>query len=376
MMRASRARVLMSADTVGGVWTYALDLARALGRHGVETVLATMGAPLSRAQRRQASRQSRLIVHESGFKLEWMDRPWRDVERAGEWLLHLERRYAPDLVHLNNYCHGALPWRSPTVMVAHSCVLSWWEAVHGEAAPGDYGRYRREVRRGLHAVDRVVAPSRSMLEALQRHYGPLPAAEVIHNGRDARHYARARKQPLILAVGRLWDAAKNIEQVMQAAPALQWPVYLAGEVQHPNGQAVSLEKVGSLGQLAPEPLAGWYARAGVYVFPARYEPFGLSVLEAALSGCALVLGDIRSLRELWDGAALFVPPDDTEALVGAVNELVSNGRYRAGLMRRAQNRARAYSLDGMAADYMALYGKLLGRSPESVGRRAVAGSSV
>ncbi len=31
--------------------------------------------------------------------------------------------------------------------------------------------------------------------------------------------------------------------------------------------------------------------------PARYEPFGLSVLEAALSGCALVLGDIPSLRE-------------------------------------------------------------------------------
>src|SRR5690625_7216151 len=37
----------------------------------------------------------------------------------------------------------------------------------------------------------------------------------------------------------------------------------------------------------------WLRQASVFVMPSRYEPFGLSVLEAALSGCALILSDIQ-----------------------------------------------------------------------------------
>ena len=56
--------------------------------------------------------------------------------------------YARDaeLVHLNGYAHAALPWRVPVVVVAHSCVLSWWQAVFGEAAPARYAEYRRHER--------------------------------------------------------------------------------------------------------------------------------------------------------------------------------------------------------------------------------------
>ena len=43
-------KILMTADTVGGVWTYALELAGALAPHGVEVALATMGRRLSSAQ--------------------------------------------------------------------------------------------------------------------------------------------------------------------------------------------------------------------------------------------------------------------------------------------------------------------------------------
>ena len=48
-------RVLMTADTIGGVWTYAIDLCRALIPHGVEVTLATMGNLPSAEQRRQAA---------------------------------------------------------------------------------------------------------------------------------------------------------------------------------------------------------------------------------------------------------------------------------------------------------------------------------
>ena len=125
----------MTADTVGGVWTYALELARALEPHGVEVELATMGRALDADQRAQLARSPVVDLHESEFALEWQDDPWDDVDRAGRWLLELEERCRPDLVHLNGYAHGALPWQTPVVVVAHSDVLSWWEAVRREPAP-------------------------------------------------------------------------------------------------------------------------------------------------------------------------------------------------------------------------------------------------
>ncbi len=128
-------KVLMTADTAGDVWTYAIELARGLAERGVEVALATMGEPLNVLQREKANRIPRLRVFEGAFKPEWMEDPWRDVEKAGEWLLRLEDRIGPDLIHLNGFVHGSLPWNAPKVMVGHSCRLSWWQAVKGEAAP-------------------------------------------------------------------------------------------------------------------------------------------------------------------------------------------------------------------------------------------------
>src|SRR5437016_556960 len=100
-------RILMTADGVGGVWTYALDLCRSLGPRGIEVGLATMGQPLAAAQQREAKALPNVRVFESAFRLEWMEEPWEDVKMAGAWLLRIRDRFQPDLVHLNGYVHGA-----------------------------------------------------------------------------------------------------------------------------------------------------------------------------------------------------------------------------------------------------------------------------
>ncbi|HYP18243.1 MAG TPA: glycosyltransferase, partial [Opitutus sp.] len=149
-------RILMTADTVGGVWTYALDLCRGLAAHDIQVVLATMGGVPNAHQRAEvAALGSAVQLHESDYLLEWMDDPWRDVAAAGEWLLELERIHAPDVVHLNGYAHAALPWSSPTLVVAHSCVYSWWRAVKREAPPDHWHTYHTAVRRGLEHADLV-----------------------------------------------------------------------------------------------------------------------------------------------------------------------------------------------------------------------------
>lgn len=352
-------RILMTADPIGGVWSYVLELARGLSAYGVEIALATMGQALSAEQRREVADEPNVTLYESVFRLEWMDDPWEDVEASGKWLLSLEDELRPDLVHLNGYVHGALPWQSPCVVVAHSCMLSWWQAVREEELPDEYERYHGRVLKGLAAADLVVAPTAAMLACVEKLYLPLPNARVIHNARGRTRFRPGKKEDFILSVGRLWDDAKNIGALAKTAYDLPWPVYVAGEQSHPSGgRELCIDGVNRLGFLAPENLAPWYAAASVYALPARYEPFGLTILEAALSGCALVLGDIPSLRELWDGAAVFVNPDEDEALQDELCALCADRGRLASLGEKALARSRSFTAAKMTTAYLAAYRQL------------------
>lgn len=354
--------ILMTADTVGGVWTYALELARALQPHGVEVRLALMGPPLSPAQRAEADKISNLSLFKSNYKLEWMPDCWPDVRRAGDWLLHLANRLSPDVVHLNGYAHADLPWNSPTLLVGHSCVFSWWKAVHGTAPPANWQHYKSEVTRGLRGAHLVVTPTAAMLRALETHYGKIERSRVIPNGRDPQLFRPAEKQQFILSAGRVWDAAKNIERIAELAPELPWPVFIAGEChapEEPQHARTLHQRCHALGPRSETELRDWFGAASIYALPALYEPFGYTPLEAGLSACALVLGDIESLREVWDDAAVFVDPNDREALKAELLRLIENTGHRCHMSRRARERALQFKSERMAENYLAAYSDLL-----------------
>ena len=289
-----------------------------------------------------------------------MDDPWEDVRQAGDWLLGLEAQVEPDIVHLNGYAHGALPWLAPTLMVGHSCVLSWWRGVKDEDAPPAWDRYQQAITGGLRAASLIAAPSQAMADALQAHYGPLPPIQVIFNSRFPELFPPGPKEKLVLSAGRLWDEGKNLAALTRAAPALPWPVCVAGEQTAPDGGRIEAKGVSLLGQLSPTVLAGWLGRASIYALPARYEPFGLSALEAGLAGCALVLGDIPSLREVWGDAALFAAPDDLDALEGVLCQLITDAPLRQTMAARARARALEYAPTRMAVDYLGAYRRLQG----------------
>ncbi|MGH8635558.1 MAG: glycosyltransferase, partial [Burkholderiales bacterium] len=145
-------------------------------------------------------------------------------------------------------------------------------------------------------------------------------------------------------------------------------VYVAGEERSPEGRTADLRNVRLLGRLAPVEMLGWFCRASIYVHPAYYEPFGLSVLEAALSRCALILSDIPSLREMWDGCALFVTPEDANALSGALRSLIASASLRGMLAARAYDRALGLNPNGMAEQYLEAYAAAL-RNRQATARR-------
>ena len=333
----------MSTDAVGGVWTYATELRTQLEARGVDVVLATLGpqAPPDRRSPHLACR------------LEWQPDPWDDVAASGRWLLELAARTGADVVHLNGFAHGALPWAVPVVVAAHSCVLSWHEAVRGAPADASWARYRDAVAAGLRAADAVVAPTAAMGDALERHYDLERRPTVVHNGIVVPPPRRRAKARLVLAAGRLWDEAKGLDALDGAAARLRWPVAVAGVAGASSARHAHL-----LGALPRDELRALMGEAAIFAHPARYEPFGLVVLEAALAGCALVLGDIASLRELWDGAALFVAPGDEVALAEACARLIADERERGRLAAAARRRAERYDAATMADAYMGLYTRL------------------
>src|SRR5207248_3436774 len=154
-----RPTVLMTADAVGGVWNYALTLCAALPEF--RFVLAVLGPAPSPAQRSAIGRLANVVFEEAPYRLEWMAGAEADLAASRHWLVSLARRHGAGLVHVNGYAHARIDMDCPILAVAHSDVLSWWQAVHREPAPAEWDDYRREVAAGLMMADRIVAPSRA-----------------------------------------------------------------------------------------------------------------------------------------------------------------------------------------------------------------------
>jgi glycosyltransferase involved in cell wall biosynthesis len=351
-------RILMTTDAVGGVWVYSTTLAAALARRGAEIRLLTLGPPPRLDQLAPVRRLGNVCVECTDLALEWMDPGGADFKRACECLSRIARRFSPDLIHLNGYREALADWRAPTVLAAHSCVWSWWQDCRGgQPAEPRWHSYRANVAAGLGAADLWLAPTAAFRDRIHALYAPPQRGQVIHNGTDVA-CSRRPKESFVLAAGRLWDEAKNGRAVAAAASRIGWPVRLVG-FERDSTQASTQARVQCHGVLPRRDLVSLMARAAIFAAPARYEPFGLCVLEAAASGCALVLADIASFRELWGGAALFVDPSDSHGLVSALRRVCGNAALRTRLQEAARLRAKRYSAAAMADAYCGAYAKAL-----------------
>lgn len=353
-------KILMTADTVGGVWTSSIDLAKALARYDVEIHLATMGQLPNDSQRKQVAEAGNIVLHESNYKLDWMQDSWHDADKAGEWLMDLETKISPDLIHLNNYAHATLPWNAPTLLVCHSCVLSWWEAVKGEQAPAEFSEYAKRIKKGILAVDIVVAPSQAMLTAINRIYEcDIVYSQVIPHGTSLRPQI-LEKEDFILSMGRVWDEAKNICKLNAIASEINWPIVIAGDhCINGTDHYSSFSNLNAIGKLDQNKVIETLEKAAIYVLPAKYEPFGLSILEAAKAGCALILGDIPSLRENWSEAALFVDPNDEALLASTINMLIEDPELLKEYADKAKVRATKFNINDTADAYLDEYAHLI-----------------
>lgn len=360
-MRGPRPRhVLMTTDAVGGVWTYALDLSAGLLARGVAVTLAVLGPAPRPGQRRMAERISGLAVVETGLPLDWTAKDLEAVVLAARGVAALAAAQGADLVHLNTPALAAeARFPTPVVGACHSCLASWWNAVKGEAQMPDSFRWRTDLlARGYAGCDRLIAPSYAFMQATAALYGVVPKA--VHNGRPSRPAAPdGDRNAVVLTSGRLWDEGKNIGVLDRAAGRMRGQIHAAGSLKGPDGQAVAFDHILCLNQLDSAVLATHLERSAVFASLSLYEPFGLGVLEAAQVGCALVLSDIPTFRELWQGAAVFVPADDDAAVAQALDDLLDDPARAVEFGRAARARSSQFTADAMVEGTLAVYGEAL-----------------
>jgi glycosyltransferase involved in cell wall biosynthesis len=394
-------RLLMTADTVGGVWDFAMMLCSALAaQYDVSTVLVSMGPAPSTEQLAATREIPGLTLIPTTYALEWMPDSLPDLQAAAGLVARLVAEHRPHVVHFNQHYFGCLDLPVPSVVVSHSDSLSWqyyqWGAVDTHSG---WIAYRDLVRAGLRGASAVVAPTAFVATALRGLYVPRLPVRVIHNGADlicgvpARPVDAAR--PIdAMGAGRVWDTAKNLLLLAEAAallaeqgtgvqdpgkgprawdreaahrsgppsPRAGYRVEVAGSLSAPHGSRIEVERmqgVRFLDHISRREFHTRLTQTRVFVAPARYEPFGLSLVEAALAGCALLASGIPSFQEVWGDAAIYVAGTDAPGLARALAALLDDEEERR--CRAAAARARAlhcYSTAAMAAAYMDLYREL------------------
>ena len=359
-------RILMTTDTIGGVWSFTKELAGELLAGGCAVALVSLGRRPSQAQKAWADVQATRWGTHFRFQaldtpLEWMAENDRAFQDAAPVLSRMVEKFAPDLLLSSQYCFGALRCDVPRIVVAHSDVLSWADACRSEGLQEStwLDRYRELVANGLNRADAVVAPTRWMLSALAANFRLPRERRVIPNGRRLPQIEPATRKMQAVTAGRLWDEAKNLRMLDDIDSPM--PLFVAGETEHESARSARLELCGCeklLGLLNENELLGLFQESAIYICTSRYEPFGLAPLEAALCGCAVLANDIHSLREVWGDAALYF--SGPESLSEWLWRLSDHNGLMTEAQSRAMYRAREFTAVRMAEGYLELFRSIRG----------------
>jgi glycosyltransferase involved in cell wall biosynthesis len=357
-------RILMTVDAVGGVWRYAMDVAASLRPRGFEFLFVGLGPQPSDGQQGEAAALGSLRWLDA--PLDWMAKSEDELSRVGPQIAALARAEAVDLLHLNLPSQAAaIDADLPVVAVSHSCVVTWFAGVRGEAVPSDWQWHHQINRRGLIRADLAIAPSRSHGRMLEEAYGAIDKLHVVYNASRSQETSGSQDAPkdmLVCAAARWWDEGKNGRVLDEAAASTAWPIMMVGSRTGPDGQSLTIRHAEHQGERAHADVMALMHRASIFVSPSLYEPFGLAALEAARARNALVLADIPTYRELWKDAALFVEPRDADAVAETINRLCQDAGLRQEMADKAAERSKRFELPSQARAMAGLYRGLLQRN--------------
>lgn len=204
-------------------------------------------------------------------------------------------------------------------------------------------------------------------------FHPLPAIQVTSFRRE-----RALPDRFILFLGTL-EPRKNVQTLIRAyarwrkaEPGIPKLVVAGGKGWYYDQIFAEVERLGLAGDVIfpgyvmQEELPWWYNAADLFVYPSRFEGFGLPVLEAMACGIPVVTTNAASLPEVAGDAALFVSPDDETQLVEAMRCALSDQTFREEMTAKGLARAATFTWERTARQTRDTYERAL--IPEGIKR--------
>jgi glycogen(starch) synthase len=368
-------RVLVTADTFSGVWTYSRELVSGLVTHGAQVTLVSFGEIPLPHQTTWMDGLHGLEYHPTAFRLDWMQEGEQDFLAAQEYLCAVVRDARPDFLHLNHLSFGALPVSTPRLVAAHGDVITWWLSIHGhEPASSEWLTwYRGTIIAGMKRAEAVVTTSGWMQQMMRVAYGNDFEGDIIAAGRNPIYFNPfVTKEESVLAIGRLWDTGKQVSLLTQHTHGLPVcivgadnpipapPVPIRADVRVSTGE----HEISVKGAQTESQLRSLYSKSTIFAATSRYEPTGLASIEAAFSRCALVANDTEVYREMWGDAALYFERNNAESLSEVLAQLDGDRELARLYGTRAYNRARErFTARRMVDEYLRLYRRL--RTPKS-----------
>lgn len=232
--------------------------------------------------------------------------------------------------------------------------------VHPENFSANYRRFHTFLRPRLaKAAARLITISEFSRHELARHCGVPPEAftiigdsaeHILHASADTGILQRHGIHPgrYVLTVGNQ-APNKNIalaaNAFMDAAPA-EWQMVLAGggsEKVFGAATQVASDRVKRVGRVTDGELRALYENAGLFVFPSRYEGFGVPPLEAMLLGCPVLASDAASIPEILGDAAHYFATDSAPDIRRQLKSVLENYAYRISLAAKGPEQAKKFN---------------------------------
>lgn len=362
-MRVAYDHQIFGWQRYGGISRYFYELARQMDAN--EAVDFKIVSPLFVNEYLLAS-----ALPVAGIHVPQIRRTGRLCRELNRWMAPIAiRHFNPDLVHETYYSQGTVaPRRAKVVITVH-------DMIH-ELFPNDFSKWdgtSREKASAIKRADHVICVSENTRRDLVRILDVDPAkTSVVHHGYElsqAPAGIRRCNEPYILYVGSR-GGYKNFDSLLQA--------YAASTTLHNNFRLVAFGG-GSLTareQAHVEDLSGgkWdvlhfsggddmladlYSFAEVFVYPSRYEGFGIPPLEAMSCACPVICSDRSSLPEVVGEAAGFFDPESVDSLVDALNQVVFDSSFRSSLIDKGRLRCADYSWRKCAEETLEVYGRLI-----------------
>lgn len=306
----------------------------------------------------------------AGIHLPQIRRTGRLYRELNRWMTPIAmRHFNPDLVHETYYSQVTVAPRGAKV------VITVHDMIH-ELFPANFSRWDGTTREKASAVkraDHVICVSENTRKDLVRILDVDPVkTSVVHHGYELSQSPSGIprcNEPYILYVGSR-GGYKNFDILLQA--------YAASASLHNNFRLVAFGGglLTAREQARVEALSGgkWdvlhfsggddvladlYSFAEVFVYPSRYEGFGISPLEAMSCACPVLCTDRSSLPEVVGDAARFFDPESLDSLIDALNQVVSDLSFRQTLINKGHLRCAEFSWRKCAEETLAIYKRLI-----------------